>query len=169
MNIFDMVYLGTKSLTEVSTIVEDSEFDSVIDNVDKMFDTMHHYNGIGLAAPQVGINKRFIAIDIGSDIDENSGKYFMINPEIIEKSDETSEFEEGCLSLPTGRAKVTRPAEITVRWTDPNREVKTETFKGIMATCVQHEIDHLDGILFIDHVSKLKKSMVVKKVKKLID
>lgn len=168
MEIFDIVYLGEKNLQESSTTVNDNEMDFVRENIEKMFNTMYHNNGIGLAAPQIGINKRFIIIDIG-DVDGKQNKYVMINPEIISMSEEKTDLVEGCLSLPGSNAKVTRPENITVKWLDENSIEHIQTFSGLMAKCVQHEIDHLNGILFIDHLSSLKKGMVVKKVMKKLN
>ena len=155
-------YLGDNCLREVSTDVKEDEYEDVVSVIDKMYEVMYSNNGIGLAAPQVGINKRFIIIDIENE------KYVMINPVITKSSTEIQKYSEGCLSLPGAKAEVERPNEITVTWCDVEKNINVDTFTGLMAICIQHEIDHLDGILFIDRISKLKKNMAVKKVNKLI-
>jgi len=125
---------------------------------------MYKAPGIGLAAIQVGILKRIVVIDISKE--EKKNPLFLVNPEIIYKSKNTSVYEEGCLSLPGQFAEIERPAECHIKYIDYNgKEKKLET-KGLLATCIQHEIDHLNGILFIDYLSKLKKDMIIKKLVK---
>ena len=131
-----------------------------------MLECMYKNNGIGLAAPQVGILKRLVVVDC-SDKNNDKKPLKLINPEIIQFSSEISEFEEGCLSLPTQYAKVKRPAEIIVKFQNIKGVLCEESFSGIEATCIQHEVDHLDGKLFVDHVSKLKKNIIIKKLLKL--
>lgn len=133
--------------------------------LDDMLLTMYTAPGIGLAAVQVGILKRLIVIDI-SKKEEEKKPLFLINPEISFRSKETSIFEEGCLSIPGYFAEIERPAKCNVKFIDYNGKKKELETEGLLATCVQHEIDHLNGVLFIDYLSKLKKDMIIKKLKK---
>ena len=133
--------------------------------MDEMLATMYKAPGIGLAAVQVGILKRVIVIDITKE-EQKKNPLFLINPEITFKSKDTSTFEEGCLSLPGHFAEIERPAKCHVNYLDYNGKEKNLKADGILATCVQHEIDHLNGILFIDYSSKLKKDMIIKKLVK---
>ena len=133
--------------------------------MDDMLETMYAAPGIGLAAVQVGILKRLIVIDI-SKAEEKKNPIFLINPQIIYQSEETSVYEEGCLSLPGQYAEIERPAECTLKYIDYNGQEKELKADGLLATCVQHEVDHLNGILFIDYLSKLKKDMIIKKLVK---
>ena len=135
-----------------------------------MIDTMYAANGIGLAAIQVGIDKRVLVIDLQSEEDED-GKPIRdprayIDPEILEVSDALASYNEGCLSIPEQYAEVERPAACRVRWLDETGAVHDETLDGLLATCMQHEIDHLNGVLFIDHISRLKRQMLIKKLDK---
>ena len=131
-----------------------------------MAETMYAAPGIGLAAVQVGEMNRLITIDVSRDEDVKEPRVF-INPEILWKSEELSVYEEGCLSIPDYYEEVERPAKIRVRYTNLAGEPEEVEADGLLATCLQHEIDHLDGVLFIDHISKLKRDMVVKKFRKL--
>ena len=131
--------------------------------MDDMLETMYAAPGIGLAAIQVGILKRIVVIDISKE-KERKNPIFLINPEIINKSSNTSVYEEGCLSLPGQFAEIQRPAECTVKYLDYEGKQKQLKVDGLLSTCVQHEVDHLDGVLFIDYLSKLKKDMIVKKL-----
>ena len=133
--------------------------------MDDMLETMYAAPGIGLAAVQIGILKRLIVIDITKN-DEKKDPLFLINPEIISKSSNTSTYEEGCLSLPGHFAEIERPAECQVSYMDYNGKKKEMTAKGLLSTCIQHEVDHLNGVLFIDYLSKLKKDMIIKKLVK---
>ena len=133
--------------------------------MDDMLETMYAAPGIGLAAIQVGILKRLVVIDI-SKSEEKKNPIFLINPQIIHKSKKTSVYEEGCLSLPGQFAEIERPAECTLKYVDYNGREKELKADGLLATCVQHEVDHLNGILFIDYLSKLKKDMIIKKLVK---
>tara|TARA_B100000963_G_C22616703_1_gene667706 strand:+ start:1941 stop:2465 length:525 start_codon:yes stop_codon:yes gene_type:complete len=133
--------------------------------MDDMLETMYSAPGIGLAAVQIGILKRLIVIDISKD-NEKKNPLFLINPEITFRSNKTSTHEEGCLSLPGHFAEVERPAECHLNFLDYNGKKKDLKASGLLATCIQHEIDHLNGVLFIDHISKLKRDMIVKKLKK---
>lgn len=131
--------------------------------LDDMLDTMYAENGIGLAAPQVGIMKRLIIIDVAQRLEDRRAPIFMINPEIISQSEETWTYEEGCLSIPGSYADVERPEKVTVRYMDRDGKQQELIGNQLTASCLQHEIDHLNGVLFIDYISKLKKSMIVRK------
>ena len=133
--------------------------------MDDMLETMYAAPGIGLAAIQVGILKRLVVIDISKG-EEEKKPVFLINPQIIHQSKKTSIYEEGCLSLPGQFAEIERPAECTLKYIDYNGKEKELKADGLLATCVQHEVDHLNGILFIDYLSKLKKDMIIKKLVK---
>ena len=133
--------------------------------MDDMLETMYAAPGIGLAAVQIGILKRLIVIDV-SKKEEKKDPLFLVNPKIKYKSEKTSIYEEGCLSLPGHFAEIERPAECHVDYLDYNGKEKSIKADGLLATCIQHEIDHLDGVLFIDYLSKLKKDMIIKKLKK---
>mgnify|MGYP001276394294 FL=1 len=133
--------------------------------MDDMLETMYEAPGIGLAAVQVGILKRIIVIDVSKDNDKKK-PLFLVNPEIVFKSKNTSIYEEGCLSLPGQFAEIERPAECHLKFVDYHGKQKELKANGLLATCIQHEIDHLDGILFIDYLSKLKKTMIIKKLEK---
>ena len=133
--------------------------------MDDMLETMYSAPGIGLAAVQVGILKRLIVIDI-SKAEEKKNPLFLINPKIIHQSKKTSVYEEGCLSIPGQFAEIERPAECTLKYIDYHGKEKELKADGLLATCVQHEVDHLNGILFIDYLSKLKKDMIIKKLVK---
>ena len=133
--------------------------------LDDMLETMYSAPGIGLAAVQVGILKRLIVIDISKE-KEKKNPLFLINPEIISKSERTSTYEEGCLSLPGYFAEIERPAECHIKYIDYKGKKKEIKASGLLSTCIQHEVDHLNGVLFIDYLSKLKKDMIVKKLAK---
>ena len=133
--------------------------------MDDMLDTMYHANGIGLAAIQIGIPKRIIEMDIAKK-DEKKNPMYFVNPIIKNKNNDLSTYEEGCLSVPDQFAEVDRPSTCEVEYLDYNGEKKILKATGLLATCIQHEMDHLEGILFIDHLSKLKKSMIIKKLSK---
>ena len=133
--------------------------------LDDMLETMYTAPGIGLAAVQIGIPKRVIVIDI-SKKEEKKNPIFLINPEIIFQSKETSIYEEGCLSLPGYFAEIERPAKCKIKYINYNGKKAELEAEGLLSTCIQHEIDHLNGILFIDYLSKLKKDMIIKKLKK---
>ena len=133
--------------------------------MDDMLETMYAAPGIGLAAIQVGILKRLIVIDITKG-EEKKSPIFLINPSIVHQSKKTSVYEEGCLSLPGQFAEIERPAECTVKFINYDGKEKELKTDGLLATCVQHEIDHLNGVLFIDYLSKLKKDMIIKKLVK---
>ena len=130
-----------------------------------MAKAMYQNYGIGLAAIQVGILKRLVVIDISKG-EEEKKPIFLINPKIIHRSKKTSVYEEGCLSLPGQFAEIERPAECTLKYIDYDGKEKELKADGLLATCIQHEVDHLNGILFIDYLSKLKKDMIIKKLVK---
>ncbi len=132
-----------------------------------MLETMYDAPGIGLAAPQVGVLERLIVIDCIKKEGEAPRALIMFNPEVIAASDETSTYEEGCLSIPEHYADVTRPAEVKVRWIDGTGTERTEEMAGLWATCVQHEIDHLDGKLFIDRIGAMRRQVITRKMVKL--
>ena len=133
--------------------------------MDDMLETMYQAPGIGLAAIQIGILKRLVVIDISKD-EEKKNPIFLINPEIINLSEQTSVYEEGCLSLPGQFAEVERPAECILKYIDYYGKEKELKADGLLSTCIQHEVDHLNGILFIDYLSKLKKDMIIRKLVK---
>ena len=151
-----------KLLRQVSSSVEkvDKELQVLMDD---MIETMYAASGIGLAAIQIGVPKRIIVMDI--DKDKKNPMYF-VNPVIKEKNLEKSTYEEGCLSVPNQFAEIERPSKCEVEFLDYNGEKKLLKVEGLLATCIQHEIDHLEGILFIDYLSKLKKEMIIKKLSK---
>lgn len=133
---------------------------------DDMLETMYDAPGIGLAAPQIGISKRLIVLDCAKE-GSNPSPLVMFNPQILWSSDERNVHEEGCLSIPEQYAEVTRPAMVEVSWLDRAGAEQREKFDGLWATCVQHEIDHLDGKLFIDYLSPLKRQLITRKMQKL--
>ena len=139
--------------------------DNILQLIDDMAETMYDAPGIGLAGPQVGVLKRLIVMDCSRD-DEKSELWQMINPEVIELSEDNSTLEEGCLSIPGHTAEVSRPDWIKLRFTDIKGKEQQIKAEGLLAACVQHEIDHLNGILFIDHISKLKRDIIWRKVLK---
>ncbi len=140
--------------------------DDIRQLMDDMLETMHSARGIGLAAPQIDIHKRIIVVDVGGD-DEDSQPICMVNPEIVEVSDEDLSHDEGCLSLPEHFSEVIRPSSVRVRYLDQKNKIRELDADGILAVCIQHEIDHLDGILFVDHISSLKRNMILRKLIKL--
>ena len=133
--------------------------------MDDMLDTMYDANGIGLAAIQIGIPKRIIVMDISKKEGEKEPRYF-VNPVIKNKDPSKATYEEGCLSVPNQFAEIDRPSKCDVEYLDYNGEKQLLKADGLLATCIQHEMDHLEGILFIDYLSKLKKSMIIKKLSK---
>ena len=133
--------------------------------MDDMLDTMYAANGIGLAAIQIGVPKRIIVMDISKDPEKKEPRYF-VNPIIKNKDPEKSTYEEGCLSVPNQFAEIDRPSKCEVEYLDYDGNKKILKADGLLATCIQHEMDHLEGILFIDYLSKLKRSMIIKKLSK---
>ena len=134
---------------------------------DDMLQTMYEAPGIGLAAPQVGELRRLIVMDCVKEEDARPRPMALFNPEVLWTSDDTNIYEEGCLSIPEQYADVERPAEVKVRWLDRDGKKQEELFDGLWATCVQHEIDHLNGKLFIDYLKPLKRQLITRKMVKL--
>lgn len=164
MTIKPLIILPDPLLRQVSVPVErvDAELEQFIDD---MLETMYEAPGIGLAAIQVGVPRRLLVIDLAKEGEEPAPLVF-INPEILKSSDERSVYEEGCLSIPDYYAEVERPAAITVKSLGRDGKEQLTEADGLLATCLQHEIDHLNGVLFIDHISRLKREMVIKRFTK---
>jgi peptide deformylase len=133
--------------------------------MDDMLETMRKAIGIGLAAPQVGVAKRVIVLDVARQ-GEPPQPMMLANPEILWRSEELATFSEGCLSLPEHYADVSRPAQIRLRYLDYQNEIRVVEASGLLATCIQHEMDHLDGVLFVDHISMVKRGMILRKLAK---
>ena len=131
--------------------------------MDDMLETMYDAPGIGLAAPQVGVLKRIIVVDVAAKEGPREPVQ-MVNPELVWASEEEASYEEGCLSLPEHYAEVERPAAVKVRYLDREGETQEMEAEGLLATCVQHEMDHLEGLLFVDHISALKRKMILRKL-----
>jgi peptide deformylase len=165
MTIKPLIILPDPLLRQVSTPVEQVD-SQIIQLADDMLETMYDAPGIGLAAIQIGVARRMLVIDVSREDEENKPIVF-INPEIVKTSDELSTYEEGCLSIPDYYAEVERPAALTVNYVDRTGKQQTLEADGLLATCLQHEIDHLNGVLFIDHISRLKRDMVIKKFTKI--
>ena len=134
---------------------------------DDMLETMYDAPGIGLAAPQIGILSRLIVMDCVKEEGVDAQPMVLFNPEIMASSEDLNTYEEGCLSIPEQFADVTRPAEVEVAWIDRDGNPQQQVFDGLWATCVQHEIDHLDGKLFIDYLGPMKRQMITRKMQKL--
>ena len=164
MSIRNIIIEPDPILRKKSTTLETVD-DSIRKILDDMLYTMYNAPGIGLAAVQIGILKRLIVIDV-SKKEEEKKPLFLITPEITYQSKETSIYEEGCLSLPGYFAEIERPAKCKINYIDYHGKKAELEAEGLLSTCVQHEIDHLNGILFIDYLSKLKKDMIIKKLKK---
>ena len=154
-----------KLLRQVSKIV-DKVGDEERSLMNDMLDTMYNAPGIGLAAIQVGVPKRIIVMDISRDEDKKEPRYF-VNPVIKNRNKEKAKYEEGCLSVPDQFAEIERPNTCEVEYLDYHGKKQLLKADGLLATCIQHEMDHLEGILFIDYLSKLKKSMILKKLSKI--
>ena len=164
MTIREILTEPNKLLRQVSKPVDKVTKEEQI-LMDDMLETMYKANGIGLAAIQIGVPKRIIVMDISKNDQKNNPMYF-VNPVIKNKNKEFSTYEEGCLSVPNQFAEVDRPATCEIEYLDYYGEKKLLKAQGLLATCIQHEMDHLEGILFIDYLSKLKKSMIIKKLSK---
>ena len=166
MAIRSLVIAPDARLKIKSTPVEKVD-DSVRALIDDLFDTMYHFNGIGLAAVQVGVHSRVLVMDVEQQ--ERGAAHSplaLINPEVAVDGGDMSVYNEGCLSFPDQYSEVERPAEVTVKYLDRDGKPQLLTASGLLATCVQHEIDHLDGIVFVDHISRLKREMILKKMQK---
>jgi peptide deformylase len=164
MAVREIIKLPDKRLRLVSEPVK--QIDAGIRKlVDDLFETMYKAPGIGLAAIQIGIAKRVITLDLSKKEDNQEPQVF-INPEVTWTSDETAKYEEGCLSIPDYYEEVERPAEVKVKYLDLDGKSHEIKAKGLLATCLQHEIDHINGVLFIDHLSKLKRDRIIKKFAK---
>ena len=164
MSIREIVIEPDPILRKKSQSIENVD-DKMRKLMDDMLATMYAAPGIGLAAVQIGVLKRLIVIDVSKQ-NEKKSPLFLINPKITFKSKITSTYEEGCLSLPGYFAEVDRPAECHLEYIDYFGKQKNLKAEGILATCIQHEVDHLNGVLFVDYLSKLKKDMIIKKLKK---
>ena len=151
-------------LRQKSTKVEEVN-DEIRTLMNDMLETMYNAPGIGLAAIQIGIPKRVIVIDLSRE-DEKKNPLYFVNPEIITNSNIDATYEEGCLSVPGQFAEINRPDKCKIKYLDYNNSEKILDAEGLLATCIQHEMDHLEGILFIDYLSKLKKNMIIKKLSK---
>ena len=164
MTIKPILVEPNKILRQISKPVEKVTKDEQ-DLMNDMLDTMYAANGIGLAAIQIGIPKRIIVMDLSKDPEKKEPRYF-VNPVIKNKNPEKATYEEGCLSVPDQFAEIDRPSKCDVEYLDYNGDKKILKAEGLLATCIQHEMDHLEGILFIDYLSKLKKTMIIKKLSK---
>jgi len=164
MTVREIITLPDKRLRLVSESVK--KIDAGIRKlVDDMFETMYAAPGIGLAAIQVGVAKRVITMDLAKKDEPRNPRVF-VNPEVVWTSDETAVYEEGCLSIPEHYEEVERPAQVKVKYLDLEGKPQEIEADGLLATCLQHEIDHLNGVLFIDHLSKLKRDRIIKKFTK---
>ncbi len=164
MALLKIVEVPDPLLKKKSAKVENID-DALRKTLDDMLETMYDAPGVGLAAPQVGILKRMVVIDVSRE-DEPKRPYKMINPVITAHSDETVVHDEGCLSVPEQYAPVERYETVTAEYTDENGKRQTVRADGLLAICIQHELEHLDGKLFIDHLSKVKRDMIVRRVEK---
>jgi peptide deformylase len=164
MTIKPLIILPDPLLRQASAPIERVDTD-IKRLADDMLETMYDAPGIGLAAIQIGVPRRMLVIDLSREGEEKTPLVF-INPEIVASSDERSVYEEGCLSIPDYYAEVERPAQVTVKYVDRDGKEQTAEADGLLATCLQHEIDHLNGVLFIDYISRLKREMVIKKFTK---
>ncbi len=164
MTIKPLIILPDPVLRQVSKPVERIDAES-LQLADDMLATMYDAPGIGLAAVQIGVPRRLVVIDVSREGEEKTPLVFF-NPEIVASTDARSTYEEGCLSIPDYYAEVERPAGVTVTYVDRAGEKQTLEADGLLATCLQHEIDHLNGTLFIDHISRLKREMVIRKFTK---
>ena len=166
MALHPIVLLGDEVLRVPGEAVETFD-DELRRLVDDMFETMYHADGVGLAAPQIGISRRICVVDVRDSEDAPGGRVALVNPEVVESSRETEKGTEGCLSIPGVDEYVTRPTRVVVRARNPEGDEVEVEAEGLFGRALQHEIDHLNGVLFIDHVSPLKRRMLLKKYKKL--
>lgn len=164
MTVRPIIIAPDRRLRLRSALVEDVDED-IRRLLDDLLETMYADNGIGLAAVQVGVTKRVIVADVHKP-DEPPAPFKLVNPEVVWASEDVIAYEEGCLSLPEHYADVVRPAAIRVRYLDHEGEIRELDAEGLLATCIQHEMDHLEGILFVDHLSALKRNMILRKLGK---
>ena len=165
MAVLDILTVPNPVLKQVSTPVEQVD-DDLRRLMDDMLETMYAAPGIGLAAIQVGVPKQVIVMDLARQDEPPQPRYF-VNPEILWASEDTAPYEEGCLSVPEVYDEVDRPARVKLRYLDYHGKEVTEDAEGLFAVCIQHEMDHLKGVLFIDHLSRLKRDRAVARVRKL--
>jgi peptide deformylase len=166
MAIREILVVPHPVLKQVSTPVDVVD-DALRALMDDMLETMYDAPGIGLAAVQIGVPKRVIVMDLSGKDEPRAPRYF-VNPEIVWASDDTAPYEEGCLSVPEYYDEVERPARVKLKYLNYQGEAVEEDADGMFAVCIQHEMDHLEGVLFIDHLSRLKREQAIKKVKKLV-
>lgn len=166
MAIREILVVPHPVLKQVSTPVEAVD-DALRALMDDMLETMYDAPGIGLAAVQIGVPKRVIVMDLARQDEPKEPRYF-VNPEIIWASEETAPYEEGCLSVPEIYDEVERPARVKLKYLNYQGQAVEEDAEGMFAVCIQHEMDHLQGVLFIDHLSRLKREQAIKKVKKQV-
>ena len=164
MAIKEILTAPDERLRQVSEPVEKVD-DDLRALMDDMLETMYDAPGIGLAAIQIGVPKRVIVMDLAREEEEPQPRYF-VNPEIVNPAEETAPYEEGCLSVPEFYEEVERPATCTVRFLDYDGTPQELEAEGLLAVCIQHEMDHLEGVLFIDHISRLKRERILKKLRK---
>ena len=165
MAIRDIITVPDPRLKEISKPVEGGVTDEIRALMDDMLETMYHAPGIGLAAIQIGVPLRVIVMDLAAEGEDKAPRYF-VNPQIEPLSEETAPYEEGCLSVPDVFDEVDRPTRCRIRYLDYDGNAVEEVAEGLFAVCIQHEMDHLEGTLFIDHLSRLKRQRAVDKVKK---
>jgi peptide deformylase len=165
MALLDIIKAPDPILKQVCAPVETVD-DRIRALMDDMLETMYAAPGIGLAAPQVAVHKRIIVVDV-SDLDAPRNPFCMANPELVHVSDDKVVIEEGCLSFPEHFAEVRRAAKIRVRYLDYENQVRELEADGLLSTCTQHEMDHLDGILFVDYLSMIKRNIILRKMRKL--
>lgn len=163
-DLMDIIIAPDPVLKQVAQKVENVD-DDLRKQLDRMLATMYDAPGIGLAANQVGLLNRVIVVDVAGE-GEEPAPFQMVNPEVVWASDEKSVYNEGCLSLPDQYAEIERPAKVRVGYVDYHGKKQEVEADGLLATCLQHEIDHLNGLLFIDHLSALRRNMILKKMKK---
>jgi peptide deformylase len=164
MTIKPLIILPDPLLRQTSAPIERVDAE-LLQLADDMLETMYDAPGIGLAAIQIGVPRRLLVVDVAREGEDKNPQVF-INPEIVKSSDERSVYEEGCLSIPEYYAEVERPAAVTVKHIGRDGQEHIVEADGLLATCLQHEIDHLNGVLFIDHISRLKRDMVIRKFTK---
>ena len=164
MSVRDIVLVPDPVLRQVATPVAEVN-DDIRSLMNDMIETMYDAPGIGLAAPQIDVSQRVIVMDC-SDDDDKPQPLKMANPEILEFGDEKASMEEGCLSIPSHNGEVTRPNSIKVRYLDENNKLCEIDCEGLLAVCIQHEVDHLNGVLFIDYLSRMKRDMIMRKMMK---